>query len=73
MPLWFDLAREFTERWVHYQQIREATRPAGHDHQQDDYLPLVLRTFIWGFRTNTKLQRQLAPPSPCSPASAPGR
>ena len=49
VPLWFDLAREFTERWVHYQQIQEAARPAGHDHQQDEYLPLVLRTFIWGF------------------------
>jgi hypothetical protein len=49
VPLWFDLAREFTERWVHYQQIREAARPAGHDHPHDDYLPLVLRTFIWGF------------------------
>jgi hypothetical protein len=48
-PLWFDLAREFTERWVHYQQIREAARPAGHDDQQDEYLSLVLRTFIWGF------------------------
>jgi uncharacterized protein (TIGR03083 family) len=49
VPLWFDLAREFTERWVHYQQIREAALPAGHDQQQDEYLPLVLRTFIWGF------------------------
>jgi len=49
VPLWFDLAREFTERWVHYQQIREAALPAGGDHQQDGYLPLVLRTFIWGF------------------------
>jgi uncharacterized protein (TIGR03083 family) len=48
VPLWFDLAREFTERWVHYQQIREAALPAGHD-QQDEYLPMVLRTFIWGF------------------------
>ena len=48
-PLWFDLAREFTERWVHYQQIREAARPAGRDNQPDEYLPLVLRTFIWGF------------------------
>jgi hypothetical protein len=48
VPLWFDLAREFTERWVHYQQIREATQPARHD-QHDEYLPLVLRTFIWGF------------------------
>ncbi len=49
VPLWFDLAREFTERWVHYRQILEAARPAGHDQRQDEYLPLVLRTFIWGF------------------------
>jgi Mycothiol maleylpyruvate isomerase N-terminal domain len=49
VPLWFDLAREFTERWVHYQQILEAARPAGHNPQPDDYSPLVLRTFIWGF------------------------
>ena len=49
VPLWFDLAREFTERWVHYRQIREAALPAEHDQQQDEYLPLVLRTFIWGF------------------------
>jgi hypothetical protein len=48
-PLWFDLARDFTERWVHYQQIREAARPAEGDQQPDEYLPLVLRTFIWGF------------------------
>ncbi len=49
VPLWFDLAREFTERWVHYQQIQQAALPAGHDQPQDEYLPLVLRTFIWGF------------------------
>jgi hypothetical protein len=49
VPLWFDLAREFTERWVHYRQIQEAALPAGHDHPADEYLPLVLRTFIWGF------------------------
>ena len=49
VPLWFDLAREFTERWVHYHQIREAVRQAGSDQQPDEYLPLVLRTFIWGF------------------------
>lgn len=34
---------------MHYQQIRETALPAGHDQQQDEYLPLVLRTFIWGF------------------------
>jgi uncharacterized protein (TIGR03083 family) len=49
VPLWFDLAREFTERWVHGQQIREAVRPAGDARQLDDDLPLVLRTFIWGY------------------------
>jgi uncharacterized protein (TIGR03083 family) len=46
VPLWFDLAREFTERWVHYRQIQEAVRPAE---QPDEYLPLVVRTFVWGF------------------------
>ncbi len=59
VPLWFDLAREFTERWVHYRQIREAVRPAVHDEQQDEYLPLVLRTFIWGFPHQYQAQ---APP-----------
>lgn len=50
VPLWFDLAREFTERWVHYQQIREAARLSSEGaHRQDEFLPLVLRTFIWGF------------------------
>lgn len=49
VPPWFGLAREFTGRRVHCRQIREAARPAGHDNQQDEYLPLVLRTFIWGF------------------------
>jgi len=49
VPAWFDLAREFTERWVHYRQIQQAALPAGHDHQPDEYLSLVLRTFIWGF------------------------
>jgi uncharacterized protein (TIGR03083 family) len=48
VPLWFDLAREFTERWVHYRQIQEAAL-AERDQPQDEYLPLVLRTFIWGF------------------------
>jgi hypothetical protein len=49
VPMWFDLAREFTERWVHYRQIREAALPDRHDQPQDEYLPLVLRTFVWGF------------------------
>ena len=48
-PLWFDIAREFTERWVHYRQIREAVQPAGDDDKPDEYLALVVRTFVWGF------------------------
>jgi hypothetical protein len=47
VPLWFDLAREFTERWVHYRQIRQAVRPL--ETATDEYLPLVIRTFIWGY------------------------
>ena len=65
VPLWFDLAREFTERWVHYRQIREAAQP-GHDHLADEYLPLVLRTFIWGF------PRQYRAPAPGGTAIALG-
>ncbi len=34
---------------MHYRQIQDATRTAGHDQPPDEYLPLVLRTFIWGF------------------------
>ena len=31
-PVWFDLAREFTERWHHQQQIRDATgKPSLYD------------------------------------------
>jgi len=49
VPLWFDLAREFTERWVHYQQIREAAWTSAGHQPADEFLPLVLRTFMWGF------------------------
>jgi hypothetical protein len=46
VPLRFDLARDFTERWVHQQHIRDAVRvPGGHDR----FLPVVLQTFVWAF------------------------
>jgi uncharacterized protein (TIGR03083 family) len=48
-PRWFDLAREFTERWVHYRQIADAVRPAAGPPGQEEFLPLVLRTFVWGY------------------------
>lgn len=49
VPAWFNLAREFTERWVHFRQIQEALLPGEGTHPPDQYLPLVLRTFIWAF------------------------
>jgi len=43
-PVWFDLAREFTERWHHQQQIRDATgRPPLYDPY---FLSPVLNTFV---------------------------
>ena len=46
LPRWFDLAREFTERWAHQQHIRDAVgKPGTHDR----FLPEVVRTFVWAF------------------------
>ena len=46
VPTWLDYAREFTETWVHHQQVREATgRPAANDR-----LPDVLGIFVWAFQ-----------------------
>ncbi len=43
-PVWFDLAREFTERWHHQQQIRDATgRPPLYDPY---FLAPVLDAFV---------------------------
>jgi uncharacterized protein (TIGR03083 family) len=43
-PVWFDIAREFTERWHHQQQIRDAT---AHPPLYDPYfLSPVLDTFV---------------------------
>jgi uncharacterized protein (TIGR03083 family) len=43
-PVWFDVAREFTERWHHQQQIRDATsRPPLYDPY---FFAPVLDTFV---------------------------
>jgi uncharacterized protein (TIGR03083 family) len=43
-PVWFDVAREFTERWHHQQQIRDATgRPPLYDPY---FLSPVFDTFV---------------------------
>jgi uncharacterized protein (TIGR03083 family) len=45
-PVWFDLARELTERWHHQQQIRDATgRPPLYDAR---YFAPVIDTFMRG-------------------------
>jgi uncharacterized protein (TIGR03083 family) len=46
VPGWLGLGRDFTERWVHQQQIREAVSRPGDHHR---YLPAVLSTFVWAF------------------------
>jgi uncharacterized protein (TIGR03083 family) len=58
-PVWFDLAREFTERWHHQQQIRDATgRLALYDPY---FFGPVLDTFVralpHAFRNATAPQR----------------
>jgi len=43
-PVWLDLAREYTERWCHQQQIRDAVGQPGLT--QPRYLAPVLATFV---------------------------
>jgi len=43
-PVWLDLAREYTERWLHQQQIRDAVEI--HGLKEPRYLTPVLATFV---------------------------
>ncbi|MEU7906335.1 DinB family protein [Actinoplanes sp. NPDC049118] len=45
VPIWFDIAQDLTERWVHQMQMREAVDRVEDFAQR--YLPAVLRTFVW--------------------------
>jgi uncharacterized protein (TIGR03083 family) len=45
VPVWFDIAQDLTERWVHQMQMREAVGLVAD--YRDAYLPTVLRTFVW--------------------------
>jgi uncharacterized protein (TIGR03083 family) len=57
-PVWFDIAREFTERWHHQQQIRDATgRPPLYDPY---FLAPVLDTFVRALPHN--FRHTTAPP-----------
>lgn len=46
VPGWLGLGRDFTERWVHQQQIRDAVGKPGSHHR---FLPVVLSIFVWAF------------------------
>jgi len=46
MPVWFDVAREYTERWHHQQQIRDAAKRPGL-YERRLFEP-VLDTFVRG-------------------------
>jgi uncharacterized protein (TIGR03083 family) len=56
VPIWFDIAQDLTERWVHQMQMREAVGRV--EDYRDAYLPTVLRTFVWA------LPHQYTAPSP---------
>lgn len=45
-PVWLDLAREYTERWVHQQQIRDAVGRPGL--QEPEWFAPVLAAFVLG-------------------------
>ena len=44
-PVWLDIAREYTERWLHQQHIRDAVGRPGFKEQQ--FFVPVLGTFVW--------------------------
>lgn len=44
MPAWMDMAREYTERWLHQQHIREAVQRTGLTERE--FLFPVLRAFV---------------------------
>lgn len=45
-PVWLDLAREYTERWVHQQQIRDAVNRPGL--REPEWFAPVLAAFVLG-------------------------
>jgi uncharacterized protein (TIGR03083 family) len=44
-PVWLDIAREYTERWLHQQQIRDAVNRPGLKERR--FFHPVLDTFMW--------------------------
>jgi uncharacterized protein (TIGR03083 family) len=52
MPVWFDVAREYTERWHHQQQIRDATeRPGLYERRLfEPIMDTLVWALPWSFR-----------------------
>jgi uncharacterized protein (TIGR03083 family) len=52
MPVWFDVAREYTERWHHQQQIRDAAdRPGLYERRLfEPVMDAFVRALPWAFR-----------------------
>jgi hypothetical protein len=44
-PVWFDIAREYTERWHHQQHIRDAVKKPGL--KESKFLRPALENFMW--------------------------
>ena len=57
VPIWFDMAQDLTERWVHQMRIREAVDRV--EDYQAAYLPVVLRTFVWALPHQCRVHASL--------------
>jgi uncharacterized protein (TIGR03083 family) len=45
VPMWFDIAQDLTEHWLHHQQIREAVGRHGlHD---EEHVRAAIHTMVW--------------------------
>jgi uncharacterized protein (TIGR03083 family) len=51
-PVWLDVAREYTERWVHQQHIRDAVERPGL--KERVWFAPVLETFVHGLRRSLR-------------------
>lgn len=67
-PVWLDCARDFTEYWVHQQQVRDAVDRPGADHPE--IVHAVLDTFLRGMPFT--LSRQNRPPGSTLTVAVPG-
>jgi uncharacterized protein (TIGR03083 family) len=56
VPQWLDISREFTERWVHQHQIRDAVEQP--DNHLEQYVDAVLDTFVWAFPHQYRLEAE---------------